>query len=794
MVLPALVLLGCSGAPGSGALRVTVELEPGLTSRCAKVVARGTLERESGPVSLAGRTRFVVGVTQAGEQAEASLQALGFSDEACTVPTAPAERSALVSAAFAPGVVEVTLRLAPASASDGGVDGGAGDGGLDGGVDRDGDGFPAGVDCDDDDPNINPGAAELCFDSVDNDCNALVDCEDTAPCAGMTCSPTGRCEGAVCRAPSEVGLCADGVDNDGDFLVDCADLADCPQGSPCSDANACTLGDTCGAPGEGCVKASDRVCDAPPATQCFAQLGACLPDAGGACTYAVTSGSCSDGLACTVSDACLGDGGCVGTPTSCVTPPAGGCFQAAGQCQESLDGGCLYPPVAAGTGTCTDGDPCTTNDRCDGDGGCRGTAVTCTPPDECRQWAQTCQANGACDFTVRTGQSCGDGGWRCDPAGACVAPTPAFPYTPSNFTTGQLPAESPALTLNCNVNLNTAPEDGGVGWTTCGGGPPPPNFSVISVGGNPAVLFFVESLTINSGATLRATGARPAIFAVRNGVTVNGTLDLGSTPTFRAAGGQLSCGSGTGQNGGAGGTPSSGGGAGGGGFGEDGADGSDAEGGGAKGAKGTANGASSLTPLRGGCRGGHGGRFDSANADSSGRGGWGGGALQISSGATLTINTGGVITARGAGGGGGVAGERVGGGGGGSGGAILLEGVEVRVNAGASVTANGGAGGEGSGVSAAGATGANGSDTTTARATTAGVDCGANGGQGGARAGQPTTGGGIETGGCNSVSNKPGGGGGGGVGHVRFRATSGCTVSGSAVVSPAQTGSGTGCQ
>ncbi|MCB9797128.1 MAG: putative metal-binding motif-containing protein, partial [Alphaproteobacteria bacterium] len=41
-------------------------------------------------------------------------------------------------------------------------------------VDADGDGVPAGEDCDDDDAGVYPGATELC-DDVDNNCDGAVD-------------------------------------------------------------------------------------------------------------------------------------------------------------------------------------------------------------------------------------------------------------------------------------------------------------------------------------------------------------------------------------------------------------------------------------------------------------------------------------------------------------------------------------------------------------------------------------------------------------------------------------------
>lgn len=49
--------------------------------------------------------------------------------------------------------------------------------------DDDGDGwFAEDGDCDDSNADINPGAAEVCDDGVDNDCDGLIDADDTDDC------------------------------------------------------------------------------------------------------------------------------------------------------------------------------------------------------------------------------------------------------------------------------------------------------------------------------------------------------------------------------------------------------------------------------------------------------------------------------------------------------------------------------------------------------------------------------------------------------------------------------------
>ncbi|MBM4378823.1 MAG: putative metal-binding motif-containing protein [Deltaproteobacteria bacterium] len=327
--------------------------------------------------------------------------------------------------------------------------------------DSDDDGFAAksagGADCDDRDPLTYPGAQEACggTEELDRDCDGKRGCADE-DCAPFPCGNDGGCVGTTCQGSLQE-VCGDGVDNDADGDVDCLD--DGCDGEPCNDGTACTTGERCGVGGVGaraCIPSAlpeDTVrCTSPPGP-CFLGAGTCDP-VDGSCRYDVNPDkvdqACDDGLACTVGDTCLEDGGCTGAPKVCA--PWGACF-GQGTCNAE-DGGCEYPVVL--TNTCDDGDACTLGDRCMADGGCEpASAVTCDAG-PCQ--VSACEkATGVCKVTSSraNGLSCEDGD-KCTFGDACQDGVCAG--TPTVCEDGNTCTDNTCNpgTGNCDTSFNTA--------------------------------------------------------------------------------------------------------------------------------------------------------------------------------------------------------------------------------------------------------------------------------------------------------------------------------------------------
>jgi hypothetical protein len=239
-----------------------------------------------------------------------------------------------------------------------------------------------------------------------------------SPCDdGDACTTDDRCtdgEAGVCAGVplSCQGVCLTGAC---DPQLGCVPQ---PVTVPCSDGNACTLGDHCSGSGDVCIAGGSRVC-----------IGACLT---GACDP--QSGSCVPRLATTVcrpaAGACDVPEYCDGVNGTCgpnlFENAATRCRPAAGVCDvaETCTGtGPSCPVDAKSTAECRPAaDPCDAPERCD------GVADTCAA-DEVRPDAAACDDGNACT----TGETCAAGVCgsgtavvcpvceACDPVAGCVA-------------------------------------------------------------------------------------------------------------------------------------------------------------------------------------------------------------------------------------------------------------------------------------------------------------------------------------------------------------------------------------
>lgn len=185
-------------------------------------------------------------------------------------------------------------------------------------------------------------------------------------------------------------------------------------------------------------------CDAPP-DDCHAATGTCQ---NGVCSYAATNGeACDDGDPCTSDDRC--NDGCGGRRVACTTPPPDACE----------DGTTLV--VHAATGTCG-ADGCSyTSERvacADGcvDGACAGdvcAGVVCNaPPSGCHQAAGRC-VSGICRYDFDDGATCDDGDTcstndQCE-AGVCVGMGQLVCTTPPAATCTGTTLSVPAATGAC---------------------------------------------------------------------------------------------------------------------------------------------------------------------------------------------------------------------------------------------------------------------------------------------------------------------------------------------------------
>jgi|GEM_PF-2009916 len=274
------------------------------------------------------------------------------------------------------------------------------------------------------------GSAVVCDDkiacTVDSCAEQLGGC--TANATGCSCKTSADCnDGNSCNGVETCNLqtlqCQKGTNVDCSALNDACNVGACSaatgacvavpkaNGTSCDDGNLCTQASSCQA--GVCQGTNPVTCAA--SDQCH-DAGTCNA-ATGACVYPAKANgtTCTDGNACTQTDTCQ-SGVCTGQDA--VVCSASDQCHSAGTCDTS-SGTCSNPAKTNGTG-CSDGDKCTQTDTCQG-GVCAGVTVTCSASDQCHT-AGTCDAStGTCSNPVKKdGSSCSDGN-ACTTADKCVS-------------------------------------------------------------------------------------------------------------------------------------------------------------------------------------------------------------------------------------------------------------------------------------------------------------------------------------------------------------------------------------
>lgn len=221
-----------------------------------------------------------------------------------------------------------------------------------------------------------------------------LNCNDSNPCTLDTCADgvcknTPIADGEACAGST--GLCYGGSCCTG-----------CMSGSTCVtgvDPAACGAGGakciTCAAPSNRCMRAN-------------CTNGACGEEA-----WPVDT-SCADTTQCNGNEKCDGTGNCLkGTELDCLSTDP--CW--IGSCDPAT--GCKKTP-AANTTKCTDNNPCTVGDLCDGAGTCvAGRPKDCSDGKSCT--ADACDpATGECRYTNQPNTTPCDDGAACTTNDQCV--------------------------------------------------------------------------------------------------------------------------------------------------------------------------------------------------------------------------------------------------------------------------------------------------------------------------------------------------------------------------------------
>ncbi|MBM4353345.1 MAG: hypothetical protein FJ109_06030 [Deltaproteobacteria bacterium] len=249
------------------------------------------------------------------------------------------------------------------------------------------------------------GAPLPCDDGnvcTDDSCDAKVGCLHAANKAecddANACTLLDFCQGGKCISSGDKN-CDDGNVCTKDYCLALKGCVSEPASGPCSDGDACTVGDQCSQ--GACKPGAAVVCD---------DANPCTDDGckGGICVFGPNQAACDDGNVCTAGEACK-DGKCVlGKTVDC--DDSNLCTD--DSCDLLL--GCLF---SLNSNPCDDGNACTLGDKCNA-GACKaGLTASCDDKNPCTD--DTCDPAGGCQHTPNT-QPCNDGN-LCTSGDTCAA-------------------------------------------------------------------------------------------------------------------------------------------------------------------------------------------------------------------------------------------------------------------------------------------------------------------------------------------------------------------------------------
>jgi streptogramin lyase len=235
-------------------------------------------------------------------------------------------------------------------------------------------------------------------------------CNDGNPCTQTSTCQSGACVGAnpiLCVASDQchvAGMC--------NTVTGICSNPNAPNGTACNDNDACTQTSTCQA--GACVGGNSVVCT--PSDQCHV-VGTCNP-ANGTCSNpnAPNGTPCSDGNACTQADACQAGICAAGTSITCTASDP---CHVAGTCNPA-NGTCSNPNAANGT-PCSDDNACSQADTCQAGTCTGGSPVVCMASDQCHVAGMCNPASGTCSNpSAPDGTPCNDGS-VCTSTDSCQA-------------------------------------------------------------------------------------------------------------------------------------------------------------------------------------------------------------------------------------------------------------------------------------------------------------------------------------------------------------------------------------